>query len=600
MAHAETRGRLAERVALVSSGRIALPDVLRPYQHETLRRIDSWLRDADGTPRSHIVYATGLGKTVLFASIIAACPDLRILIIEPTRTLLEQTSRKIVSYTGGMIGQDSSVYSVRNAKGEVIAVRSLDASVVVAIDKSFMRHTSRIAESFKPDLIVYDECHWGYTKKAQAALQAFPEAVVIGFTATPDYLTNVIRPGYIPVELQNGMTLYGNPQRFATAHFGVKLADLGPAWGIDEGYLAPLTWGRLDLQQISLDEVPLVETDMGLDYQNLALSRKMRTAWPMICEQVTRLYQNNGYGIQERSACSSCYSIEQADELADTLRNNGVRAASYHSALPTRERHRVLDAFHRKEILHLASVTALREGWDEPLAEVCLMLRPWKSRTAYVQTLGRIMRILADDSPKISLIIDAYFSQSSLAPLSAPSVFGRPGQRVRDGGLLVETNERAQNDDDTVLVVSAPAYERELSVDADGFLTAGGVRYGSIEALNALYGARAGSIRSIGIEIRTRRYRTEHGKLRTAFAIEDMELAAAIFDRRFKSTSFINGRRWVSPYFFFLQKQLDDTLERYERIERADIADVIWMYRGKPRRLYLYADLYDLFADQLP
>jgi hypothetical protein len=245
------------------------------------------------------------------------------------------------------------------------------------------------------------------------------------------------------------------------------------------------------------------------------------------------------------------------------------------------------------------SVSALREGWDDPFAEVCLMLRPWKSRTGYVQTLGRILRLLVDDSPKISLIIDPYFQQSALAPLSAPMVFGRPGQRLSDGGLIGEDAGDA-NTGRFTLTVSAPIFERECRMNDQGMITLDGLTYGSRDALIRMFGRDEERIRqSDGQDIRKRSVRTVDGKRRLVYCIDDVTHAAALFSRRFRSNHYQNGRQWMSPQYFFNHYGLPDTLERYERIERAGLLDILRMHRREPRRMYLLADLYELFADEI-
>lgn len=437
MEHAQIRNLLGQHISDLIAQPGNLPLTLRPFQTETLESTAKWLSDPQGTKRSYVNHATGLGKTVLFASMVSAALGMRSLVVVPTKTLLEQTARVIAKFTGGMLGHISSLANIQDNDGGTIAVRGMDHSaVVLTTDASFNKLATKIGHEFDPHLIIRDECHWGYIGPALAALNQFPEAVIIGFSATPDYLTNTPKGGYVPVKLENGQVLYGPRDRFAETHFQTCLDRRSVRWGIESGWLCPLAWGMIEFD-VNLKNVPLVDGLNGPDYDEAKLQELMGKHWSIMCETVRRLYDNPDYALAQRQTYSICPSVEAAEELAQAVGSLGVSSACVTGNTPDTERNILLRAFDDGEIRFLSSVMVLREGWDAPDAEVCMMLRPTKSRVLYEQGMGRALRRPENNSHKVALILDAHFQASTFSPLSAPVLFGKPGQEIPVGGMLI-------------------------------------------------------------------------------------------------------------------------------------------------------------------
>lgn len=437
MQHADIRRALAERLADLLESQDRLPIQPRPYQCATLARTKQWLEDLGGTPRGYVSQATGLGKTWLFSAMVSHCTGLRTLIVVPTKVLIEQTARFIVRFTGGMIGHLSSLKQIRTIDGEVIAVRGHEHSdVVITTDESFIRHAAKIATEFDPQFIVWDECHWGYTAQAQRALAEFPKAVIIGFSATPDYLGAAARGGFVPVTLDNGQVLYGDLNRLARTHFGTLIDERIVRWGVENHWLAPFAWGMVECD-IPLDQVPTAMTAVGLDYREDALQALMAKHWPMIVEVVRRLYEDPQYTLAQRQVFAVCPSVKTAEALADAIYELGIPSACITAATSDTDRNELLASYAIGEINLLTSVMVLREGWDAPNAEVCLMLRPTKSRVLYLQSMGRVLRPAPKIIRKVALVVDAFFQNARFSPLSAPVLFGTPGQMVKERGILL-------------------------------------------------------------------------------------------------------------------------------------------------------------------
>lgn len=538
MEHADIRKELATQTRSLLQGSDALPKELRPYQRETLESLAKWAEDLSGTKRSYIHHATGLGKTVLFASMVRACVGLRALIVVPSKVLIIQTARVIAKFVGGMVGHLSSLDEIEDETGKVIATRGHRyQSIVITTDASLKRHPEAIANDYAPHLIIRDECHWGYSDNSKRALKPFHNSVVVGFSATPDYLGTTSKPGYLPVQLDQGRVLYGDPQRFARTHFGECLDVRTARWGIENGYLCPLAWGRIEFAA-SLDGLPVQNSAAGLDYKEVDLQRLMRESWPAACEAVRLLYADPDIRMHERQTIAVCSSVDQAESLAASVRKAGIQAACITGSTPENRREELLAAFNRRELTFLSSVLVLREGWDAPEAEVCLMLRPTRSRVFYEQALGRILRWPETRPDKVALAIDLHFQSTQFAPLSAPVLYGKAGETIEERSVIAsEITDAGKALDSPYLppgvtpkLVVVPGIEIEYYADTNDLLEVEGVRYTTLCKFEDRLGIRMSKIwelfRFNRNRIRTKKAKNSTGRQETYYAIEDMTFAA--------------------------------------------------------------------------
>ena len=435
--HIEIRKMLAKRVDNMLAD-TSMPDPLRDYQREAAEKFRDFLLDETATKRCYLAHATGLGKTVWFSGIVRHCSGMRCLIIVPTKILVEQTARKVAKFTGGVIGHLSSLGKIPNDDGDLIAVYGHEFSeVVVSTDESFILHHAELRRDFDPHLIVWDECHWGYIKPAQIALNSFEKSVIVGTTATPDYLSNSAKGGSVPVIMDNGLTMYAPIDRIAKTHFQTCIDERSIRWGIESGWLAPLAWSRLQLD-MPLDTLPIVNSaEGGQDYDQASLQAMMIQYWPVLTEAVCRLYEDPDYDLFNHQVFAICPSVKMAQSLADALASKGIPAACIHGGTSDTDRNIMLKAFKADDFKVLTSVMVLREGVDAQNADVCLMLRPTRSRVVYTQCIGRVLRPGTEDKYKVALVIDVQPRNPRMAPLSAPMLFAPPGSYVAERGILV-------------------------------------------------------------------------------------------------------------------------------------------------------------------
>ena len=150
---------------------------LRPYQTEARSRIHAeW--DA-GHQRTLLVLPTGTGKTVVFAAVAEDCvrSGQRVLVLAHRGELLAQAADKIYRSTGLRCTLEQARHSSLNSPLR-ITVGSVQS----------LGQEKRLAP-FAHDwfgAIIIDEAHHAVTGGYRQVLDWFPQAQVLGVTATPD------------------------------------------------------------------------------------------------------------------------------------------------------------------------------------------------------------------------------------------------------------------------------------------------------------------------------------------------------------------------------------------------------------------------------
>jgi len=219
---------------------------LRPYQQEARERIASeW---DDGNRKTLLVLPTGCGKTVVFAKVAEdrVCEGERVLVLAHRGELLQQASDKIYSVTRLMTAVE---------KAEETCIGSW-YQIVVGSVQSMMRENrlKQFSEDYFGTIIV-DEAHHILSDGYQRVMEHFPQANILGVTATPD---------------RGDMKNLG--QFFDTLAYEYTLPR-----AIKEGYLSPIKALtvplKLDLSSVKISQGDFSVGDIGTA---LGLSRILR------------------------------------------------------------------------------------------------------------------------------------------------------------------------------------------------------------------------------------------------------------------------------------------------------------------------------------
>lgn len=326
---------------------------LRDYQSDMIQRV----RDSIMKHRRVILQsATGSGKTVMACHMMqeAAAKGKRVFFLVHQNELLQQTSRSLWRYQieHGLIV---------SGKG-----RS-NCAVQVA---SVMTLKNRLADYEAPDLIIIDESHRAFAASYKAIVDAYPNAAVVGLTASPQR-TDSKGLGELFYDIVNGPSI-----RY--------LIDMG----------ALCDYELFGVPQMA--DLSSVRTRAG-DYAKDDLEREVNK--PKISGDAVQHYKRLASG---KKCVVLCVSIKHAEDVAQAYRDAGISASAIHGK--SKNRLSILADFESGKTLVLTSVNLLIEGYDHSEIAVVQQLRPTQSIVVYLQAIGRGLR--PDPSKKHLIILD--------------------------------------------------------------------------------------------------------------------------------------------------------------------------------------------------
>lgn len=319
---------------------------LRPYQSSSIIT----LRQAfTKNKRVLFVLPTGGGKTAIFTQIAQNSPK-KVLILAHRKELIEQISERL---------------SVRH--GLVINGREPDYSCTIQVG-SVQSVVNRL-DHLNPDFIIIDEAHHAVAGQYEKITKAYPNAFILGVTATPCRLDGK-----------------GLAHAFDKIVIGPTIKDL-----IKLGFLcdAKVFASEVDLKNI--------RTTAG-DYNKKQLESAMLKS--SITGDAVATYRKYAHNKQ---AIVFCCSIKHATMVCNMFQLLGHKAEMIHARCKPEEREEILRKFKNKEINLLISVDIISEGFDVPSCEVVILLRPTKSLSLYLQQVGRALRVMDGKSHAIVL-----------------------------------------------------------------------------------------------------------------------------------------------------------------------------------------------------
>jgi len=94
----------------------------------------------------------------------------------------------------------------------------------------------------------------------------------------------------------------------------------------------------------------------------------------------------------KRKAIAFCVNVKHAQDLAHAFQVNGIKAAAVWGLMPKEERESVLKQLKKGDIQVVTSCDLLTEGFDDETIDAIVMARPTKSKSLYIQMVGRGLR----------------------------------------------------------------------------------------------------------------------------------------------------------------------------------------------------------------
>lgn len=328
---------------------------LRPYQVDVTERCRDLVRR--GVRRFLIQSGTGTGKTVMVAAIIASAlaKQKRVLVLAHRKELIDQMYRTLVAcglLPGVIMGRD---YRTR-----------YDAFVQVASVQTLLHR-----ELPEADVVVIDEAHRAAAKSYLKITDSYPNAVIIGCSATP--------------ERTDGRGLNDMFDEIVSAPDIAQMTEMG--------YLLPLRVyapSQPDLRGVARS---------GGDYNQRALSRRLKDDADRL-GNIPENWQRYGEG---RRTIAFCASIDDSRNMAAEFLAKGIPAEHLDGDTNMKLRDEVLERLASGETLVVCQCDILVEGYDLPSLGCVILGRPTLSIIRYLQQVGRVMRPYDDQSYAIVL-----------------------------------------------------------------------------------------------------------------------------------------------------------------------------------------------------
>jgi len=334
---------------------------LRPYQADTVARVSAAIEG--GRRRVLVTAPTGAGKTVIVAAIVAqsVAQRQRVVFLAHRRELISQASRKLHA-AGVEHGILLPGYPMRPTESvQVASIATLHARAI---------RTDTI-ELPPADLVIVDEAHHARARTYRRLLEAYPNAAVIGLTATPCR--------------GDGRGLGGI--------FDVLIECQDVATLTAAGYLVPA-----QIYAPSQPDLAGVRVERG-DYVERQLAERVDTAQLVgdIVEHWLRL-------AERRRTVVFATGVGHSVHLRDEFRRAGVLAEHIDGSTPIEERDAILGLLAAGNVEIVSNAMVLTEGWDQPEVSCLVLARPTRSLGLYRQMVGRVLRPAAGKTD--ALILD--------------------------------------------------------------------------------------------------------------------------------------------------------------------------------------------------
>lgn len=321
---------------------------LRPYQKEAVEAIEKeW---NVGHKRTLLVLPTGTGKTITFAQVAkdSVASGNRVLILAHRDELLTQAQDKIASATGLQCAKEKGQES------------SLDSFYRITVGSVQTMMREKRLDRFPPDhfqTIIVDEAHHCLADSYQRVLNHFPDANVLGVTATPE---------------RNNIQCLGE-------YFDSLAYEYTLPRAIRDGYLC-----RIKAMTIPLNlDIRSVKVTAG-DYSAGQLGSAIEPYLEQIAVEMTKY-------CADRKTVAFLPLVSTAQHFRDILNRHGFKAAEVNGN--SDDRAEILADFEAGKYNVLCNAMLLTEGWDCPSVDCVVMLRPTKIRALYCQCVGRGTRL---------------------------------------------------------------------------------------------------------------------------------------------------------------------------------------------------------------
>ncbi len=346
---------------------------LRDYQERAVQRVIDAL-----DRRPLLVAPVGSGKTACAAAIVERV-NRPTLWLAHRKELIEQAAIRLMTHDLPVGVVMAGYRPIQSARVQVASVQTL-------------------ARRGRPraGLIVIDEAHRVAAQGYASILAAYPDAAVVGLTATPFRL--------------DGRGLGNVFGELIVAAFTDELCDAGVL-------CRPKVYAS---QTPDLHGLRVIAGDYSLD----GLAQRTNTA--ALNADIVRTWQQRAAGKR-----TVAFAVDIAHSLAivSAFRQAGVPAEHLDGALAAPARSAILERLRVGRTLVVSNCMVLTEGWDLPALECAIVARATASLNLHVQMIGRVMR--AASGKDGAIVLDHAGNHHAHGPVTRRVAYSLSNEKVR-------------------------------------------------------------------------------------------------------------------------------------------------------------------------
>jgi len=382
---------------------------LRDYQQEALDALESYVASQEGNPL--VVMPTGSGKSHVIADFVLHMNQQNqqnTLIVSHVKEILLQNYEKL---------QDAWPYGSIGLYGASLKRRDSQNDIIYAQLQSVWNKVEYLPRFH---LLVIDEAHLVpkegegmYRSLISSLKEQNPELKVVGFTATPYRLNSGMLTDGDGSIFDDIAIDYGSGENF------VKL--------IDDGYLAPLVTKCMDteydVESVGMRGGEFIQTDLQKKMNDRGRTEKA-------IQEVLIKGQNR------KQWLIFCAGIKHAEMVCKLLDFSNISARVISGETPSNERDQLIEEYKSGKLKALVNCDVLTTGFDAPITDLIVMLRPTQSPGLYVQMMGRGMR--PAEGKKNCLVLDFAKNIERHGPINQIKP-NQKGKRKKTGQALVKS-----------------------------------------------------------------------------------------------------------------------------------------------------------------
>lgn len=330
---------------------------LRPYQERGVQRLREHV--LAGRKRVILYGPCASGKTVWAGHITLSAHanfGAKVLFLAHRIELIDQTVAKFKEFGLERIG----VIRADDSRVDMLAPIQVASVWTLARRPELALHF---------DIIFIDECHLALSESFRKVIALYPNATLIGLTATPTRLD-------------------GKPLKdlFDAIEPAATYSDL-----IRDGFVrAP----RILCPTVQAD-LAGVHTRAG-DFVTSELEEVMGKN--NLLGEIVKEWLAHAGG--RRTVCFAV-SVAHSKSIVERFLKAGVPAAHIDAETSIEDRRDVLGRLEKGELRIVSNVDILTAGWNQPCVKVMIDARPTKSLVRYLQSCGRPLRVFGDEVPLI-------------------------------------------------------------------------------------------------------------------------------------------------------------------------------------------------------